>query len=182
MKSVLAATWQPAVRPAPQNVLAIPDSVYERPSTPPASAFRPGTEITRLTEEVQQLFSKIRDLGPSLDLAVADAQALERDSFAQSRAAKTSVTEATTLPDAILALNDRQVQLAVELRRCAQVVSRIGRSLCLVSIAFQHLPPIPMNENALMEMLRVLHAAASLGPMNIGASLALLPLPIFLLP
>ncbi|KAI0710610.1 hypothetical protein C8Q76DRAFT_798160 [Earliella scabrosa] len=128
----------------------------ERPPTPPHTAFEPRPATLELVQDAQHAFSEVQNLRQLLEHAADDAAALVKTSRLRAQAALTNVRDATSVSEAVSVVGCRQMQLAIEQQKTSEVLERVCRSLALICAAFWHLPPIPLNNRALTEMLDVL--------------------------
>ncbi|KAI0694786.1 hypothetical protein C8Q76DRAFT_803015 [Earliella scabrosa] len=152
-RSYVLDPWPPRVRVPEAAAVAVPEHIVPRPPTPPASAFQPGPATIQLAEDAQQRLSHIHDLRFSLERAAAEAEKLARDSHIRTQAEQTEVTHPEASQEALALLATQHAELAANTRRCAEVLARVSRSLMAICSLFDLIPPIPMNDRALLEML-----------------------------
>ena len=125
----------------------------QRPVTPQAGAFQPGHATLQLLDSVREQFREIYELRHALDRTAAEADELCRENRLRTLGAHTNMRRLEYGPDAMAILETEHAQLAADHRRAVDVVVRVARSLSLICAAFRHVPPIPMNDRALVEML-----------------------------
>ncbi|KAI0716911.1 hypothetical protein C8Q76DRAFT_692454 [Earliella scabrosa] len=154
-QSFLPESWRPTASVSEAERLTIPSSASARPQTPPASTFQPGRTTIHLVEEAQRRIAYIRDLQSSLARAAAEAEALAENSRLRCLAAQTDVRTPDAVPEALELLATQQAQLDADARRGAEVLGRVSRTLASICSVFDLLPPIPMNDSALLEMLEL---------------------------
>ncbi|KAI0684332.1 hypothetical protein C8Q76DRAFT_804020 [Earliella scabrosa] len=153
----LPDSWRPQASISNPERLAIPGSTSARPRTPPAIVFQPGVNTIQLAEEAQRRIASIRDLQVSLARAAAEAEGLAQSSRLRQLAAQTDVRDPDAVPEALELLSTQQKQLEADNRRGAEVLGRVSQSLASVCALFELLPPVPMNDRALLEMLELVH-------------------------